>query len=168
MKRGRGQLDLSFGMIFSIFLIIVFLAFAFYVIKSFLTINEGAQVGSFVNDLQNDVDKAWKGFQSSELVTYDVPNAVEKVCVVNLAGKGIGSNANLFDELYRFSSDPSDNLFFYPFGDLQIKEAKLKNINLASITSNENPYCFSATNGKVSIKIVKDRNSQDNLVNLER
>ncbi len=50
-------MKLSFGMIFSIILIIVFLSFAFYAIKIFLNMQTTMQVGKFVEELRNDVDK---------------------------------------------------------------------------------------------------------------
>ena len=62
----RGQMKLSFGMIFSIILIIIFISFAFYAIQKFLSIQNSVQVGKFVNEFQQNVDKIWKGSQGSE------------------------------------------------------------------------------------------------------
>jgi len=79
MKK-KGALNLSFGMIFSIFLIIVFLGFAFYVIPKFLDFQDKISVGKFVDDFQNDIDKMWKSTQGSQKVEYKLPKEIEEVC----------------------------------------------------------------------------------------
>ena len=71
-KRKKAQIKLSFGMIFSIILIIVFLAFAFYAIKVFLGIQNTAQIGKFISDLKSDVDRVWKSTESSEEKEYNL------------------------------------------------------------------------------------------------
>jgi hypothetical protein len=76
----KGQMKLSFGMIVSIILIIIFISFAFYAIKIFLGIKDAAQIGAFGTDLQNDVDKIWKGSQGSQDVKYNLPNKVKNIC----------------------------------------------------------------------------------------
>ena len=54
MKK-RGQLQISFGMIFSIILIIAFVALAVYVIMIFLDTGKCANTGLFKNDLQQEI-----------------------------------------------------------------------------------------------------------------
>ena len=63
----RGQMKLSFCMIFSIILILAFLAFTVYAIRKFLGIQTSVQIGKFGDDLQTDVDKMWRGSQGSEV-----------------------------------------------------------------------------------------------------
>ena len=92
MKRIRGekgQLHLSFGMIFSIILIIVFIFFAFYAIKIFLNVGEKTEIASFVKDLQTDVNKIWKASQGSQQVSYGLPSSVEKVCFIKNQEKNL-------------------------------------------------------------------------------
>ena len=76
-------MKLSFGMIFSIFLIIVFLAFAFYVIPKFLNLQENITIKKFIDDFQNDVDKMWKSAQGSQEVEYSLPTEIEEICFRN-------------------------------------------------------------------------------------
>ncbi len=78
MKK-RGQLNLSFGMIFSIILIIIFISFAIYGISKFLSLQKTIQIGKFSNELQNDVDKLWTG-SGSESKEYSLPSDVVRVC----------------------------------------------------------------------------------------
>jgi len=72
-------MELSFGMLFSIILIIIFIAFAVYGIGKFLNLQKNIQTKTFVNDLNYDVDKLWRS-QGSQPVTYTVPVNVERVC----------------------------------------------------------------------------------------
>ena len=62
MKK-RGFMEISFGMIFSIILIIVFLAFAFFGIKKLLEVQESAMISQFEKNLQDNIDTMWKGPQ---------------------------------------------------------------------------------------------------------
>jgi len=72
-------MELSFGMLFSIILIIIFIAFAVYGIGKFLNLQKNIQTKTFVNDLNYDIDKLWRS-QGSQPVTYTVPVNVERVC----------------------------------------------------------------------------------------
>ena len=49
MKK-NGQATISFGMVFSIIMIIIFISFAFYAIQKFLDLQNSAQVGKFGSD----------------------------------------------------------------------------------------------------------------------
>ena len=81
MKK-RAQLKLSFGMIFSIFLIVIFLAFAIYAIIKFVNLQHTIQIDIFKNDLQEDITAIWnKGFvYGSYPKEYYLPDKINKVC----------------------------------------------------------------------------------------
>ena len=135
MKEKRGQMKLSFGMIFSIILIIIFLAFSFYAISKFLGLQRIAQVGQFVEGLQTDVDKMWKGSQGSQEVEYILPKKIKEIC---------------------FTDDEYENLFFSPRGSSEgMDSIEIKHIDIEKITENENPFCIKNTDGKVKIIIKK-------------
>lgn len=78
----RGQMKLSFGMIFSIILIIVFLFVAFYGIQKFLDLQKNIVYKQFLEDLNADVYEKWKSTQGSEAITYRVPSSVESICFI--------------------------------------------------------------------------------------
>lgn len=82
-KNKKAQMNLSFGMIFSILLIIFFLSFAFFGIKKLITIQQDTQIKLFIKDLQEDVDKLWTSNSGSNKLSYVLPQKVEKVCFVN-------------------------------------------------------------------------------------
>jgi len=133
MKRGKnGQIKLSFGMIFSIILIIVFLAFAFYAIKTFLGIQDAAQTGKFINDLKSDIDRVWKSTESSEEKEYVLPSKIDAVC---------------------FRDDEYENLFFQ--SDKFFEGRQINHIDISKIISIENPFCIENVRGKVKLTLVK-------------
>ena len=74
----KGQLKISFGMIFSIILIVVFIAFAGYAIVKFINLQQTIQIESFKNDLQNDVN-ALSGGDSYQREYY-LPKKINEVC----------------------------------------------------------------------------------------
>jgi len=145
MENKRGQINLSFGMIFSIILIIAFVVFAFYAIKMFLGLQESAKIAKFRENLQEDVDDLWKGTQGIQKVTYTVPNKIHKVC---------------------FKRWQFENLILEPKDTIDIQPVNISNINIARITDGENPYCFDNKNEKVEM-ILKKGFGED-LVMIER
>lgn len=156
-KRGaHGQMKLSFGMIFSIILIIIFIAFAFYAIQKFLGIQRAIQVGQFKDNLQSNVDKIWKGSQGSKEVEYILPKKIEYICFVDYNSNAKGEKENLYNKLKQAYYE-YENLFFYPVGSAEGLDAfELKNINIEKITGNENPFCVENIKGKVKMTIKKD------------
>ena len=136
MKRGdnRGQLDLSFGMIFSIILIIIFLAFGIYAIIQFLNLQQTIQINTFLNNFQNDINTMWKSAQGSQTVSYQLPTKIKSVCFVN--------------------DNEFQNLEFTSAQIIQGK--KIDNIDIAKITKDESPFCVESVKGKISMTIEKN------------
>ena len=81
MKKG-GQLKISFGMIFSIILIIAFISLAIYGILWFLEKQKVAKVGMFYQDFQDDVDSLYRGTYGSDEFVYSLPGEIEEVCII--------------------------------------------------------------------------------------
>lgn len=153
----KGQVKLSFGMIFSIILIIVFLVFAFYAIKTFLKIQYTAQAGKFISDLRSDIDRVWKSTESSEEKEYALPKKIDYVCFVDFSVSATGENAYLYDELKKIYYDISDNMMFYPaLGSSTTDSTKIESINLEEITEDENPFCIENVRGKIELTLVKE------------
>ena len=125
-----GELNLSFGMIFSIFLIVIFIALAFYVIPKFLNFQDKISVGKFIDDFENDIDKMWKSTQGSKTIEYSLPLEIEEIC---------------FDKKLR--------IYFKPLGvggDFDYTE--IKHIGILE------KDCFDVVEGKLSLTIKKDFN----------
>jgi hypothetical protein len=80
MKR-KGQMKLSFGMIFSIFLIIIFLAFAVYAIIKFINMQHLIQTETFKNDLETHINSIWGSSGcGSYPKEYYLPKKINAVC----------------------------------------------------------------------------------------
>lgn len=136
MKRGQGimlapvpskkaQMQISFGMIFSIILIIIFIAFAVYGITKFLNLHKEVQVKTFLNEFQSDVDKVWKNEGSDEF-EYIIPSNIIKICFKQ---DGVGENLEL-----RTSKGFFDG-------------AKIEHLNI------EKSFCIENTDGKIKIQL---------------
>jgi len=134
-KNSKGQMNLSFGMIFSIILIIIFLVFGFYAIKKFVELQQEVQIEQFIEDFQNDVDKMWKSPQGSNEVTYSLPTKITSICFIN--------DEKVYENL-RFTSK---NV---------IPGEKINNIDIGKITEEENPFCIENIDGKVGFIITKN------------
>ena len=138
-----GQLDLSFGMIFSIILIIAFIAFGFYAITKFIDLQNTIKIESFLKNFQQDVDSMWKSSQGSQVLTYSLPTKISSVC---------------------FIDDEFQNLRFMSNEIIQGK--MIENLNIANITARENPFCIGNIKGKISLTLAKDFG--ETLVRVER
>ncbi len=148
--RGQQAIGMSFGMIFAIFLIVIFVAIAFIAIKHFLSIGKVATVGMFYDDLQDAVDDAWNGQSSSSEFSIKLPSEIKQVCFANLSAPITNGLAYEEIEIYELQDA---NTFLVPPGEVrEIAPWKLtKHLDIASMTEEKNPYCVDATE-KIIIK----------------
>ena len=129
-------MKLSFGMIFSIILIAIFLAVAVFAIQKFLQLQETVQVSKLTDELQSDIDKIWRSSQGSVEREYNGPKNVVYLCFRDGNSGGRGEFANLYNELLEVYFD-NENLFFYPVGSgqgldsLEIKHIDIETLSLA-------------------------------------
>lgn len=133
MKK-RGQIHLSFGMIFSILLIIVFIAFAIYAVMQFLSLQNSIKISNFYNSLQNDVNTAWNSENSNKAVSYDLPSYIKEVC---------------------FTNTQDNNLVVYDNNDRPVSSQGISNINVTAMTL-QGDKCFNITNSKLSFSLQKN------------
>ncbi len=141
-KLGQNTMSLPFGVIFSIFLIIVFIAVAYFAINHFLEIGECGQVGQFYDDLQKQVDDVWNSqFSDNVIFEINLPSGVEKICFVNSSAI-ITSNAREdYDNFENYI--PENNLFLLPAGgSCNMPSSEIKHIDIKKITNSTNPKCF--------------------------
>ena len=132
MPDKSAQMKMSFGMIFSIILIVVFIAFSFFAIKKFLNIQDQMQIIKFTERLQNDVNKIWQATKGSHEVEYSLPKKIEKVCF----------------------RDADENLIFYSSDFIPPK--KINHLDIQEITEKENPFCVDNIRGKIKLTLEKD------------
>jgi hypothetical protein len=139
-KRGQDSFGMSFGMLFSIFLIIIFVAAAFMVIRVFLNFGATTNVGQFYNDLQDEIDSAWRSSSTEKKFEINLPSEITNICFINLSAP-ITANEEYYDKIPQYYYEEK-NLFLVPPGAAEGLESKhLDNINIDAITSAQNPYC---------------------------
>ena len=158
---------MSFGMIFSIILILIFIAFSFTVIKNWLELGTTTQIESFVDNLGKDVNETWKSSQGSDIKKYNLPGKVDKVCFVDYSSNAKGAGSDMQEYMDETYSD-IDNLFFYPKSVAKdVGNKEIKNIDIETITSSSNPFCINNVDGKVSMVLQKSFNeAQVTITNL--
>jgi hypothetical protein len=154
MKK-RGQLKLSFGMIFSIILIVIFIALAGYTIMKFLSLQNSVKVAQFKDNLQEDVDKLWRGTQGQREIEYYLPGKIEKVCFIDYENIPT-EEKETYNKLKRnYYND--EIVFFYPENSGEgLNAFSLKHFSINSSTEKNNPLCYPNLGGKVTIKIRMD------------
>ncbi len=142
----KGQMKISFGMIFSLLIIIVIVAFAFFGIKKFIEVQNATTVGQFRENLQNDIDDLYLGPQGNPMREYSLPNKIEGVC---------------------FEEEAYENLYFIPPGEFDGMNIEHVNWERISEENNNNKkLCIENVDGTVTIKLEKDFG--ENLVTILR
>lgn len=163
-KRGQGVFGMSFGMIFSIILIIFILAAAFFVIRNFLNLSECADTGLFYDDLQNEVDKAWKSSFYQDVFEVKLPSRITYVCFGGLEQEpGSATEKEKQDELKSDYFGRGNNVFLYP--NSKACDSRLASYNLTHVDI-EKFFCISESGGKLSVKL--EKGSFDALVKVMR
>ena len=151
----RGQMKMSFGMIFSIILIIIFLSFSFSAIKKFIGISNAAKLAQFKDDLQEDMDRLWRGSRGNQTLTYNLPSKITYVCFANYSEGERGDGSIYYDEMER-SFFEIENMFLYPPESSEGLEAtKINHLNLDETTKFSNPLCIENKKGILTMTIVK-------------
>lgn len=144
----RGQSQISFGMIFSILLIIFFVAFAIYGVIKFLEVQKLAQVAKFKSDFQADITKMWQSTQGSQPETYYLPKGIKQVCFATTTNPKTGKDENMY-----FTPDDQ----YKKYGGYLFN-----NLNIAKTTAGSTGYpkklCIDVINGKISMTLKKEYN----------
>jgi len=160
----KGQMQISFGMIFSIILIMVFISAVIYVIIYFLNFSERVKIEQFEEGLQESVDNIWKSVQGSKSVKLALPKEIEKVCFIDSSSNAVGKDRELYNDFVFFITN--ENLIYYPEGSSQGKEGtEIKHLNISRITQKRNPYCIEGKKGDFSFIVKMDYS--ENLVRIE-
>lgn len=156
---------MSFGVLFSIILIIVFIIAAWVIIKAFMGTGKCANIGMFIRDFEEHTDNVYKSaealspgadFESS------LDSDIEFLCFVDMNSPGKGSHADKMDEMGVYGNNI--NLFFWPPGAAcNIEGREIPHLDLSQLLEKSNPYCFK-NSGK--IKIPMERQIYDKAVKI--
>lgn len=135
----NGQSQISFGMIFSIILIIFFIAFAVWGIIKYNATFQFAKVESFKHDFQVDITNMWDSTQGSQTVEYFLPSRIDQVC---------------------FANGQFENMYFVP--ENKFKGYMVEHLNItgtiAPSTNKPKKLCIDTSGGKISMTIKKAYN----------
>lgn len=166
----RGQMEMSFQLIFSIILIAVFIYAAFYGIRYFLERADQVQVGQFLADLKSDVNNAWQSTETSNVYTFNLPDGVKKVCFSNFNYLSYNKSYCPEFEIYRTAAQrEGSNVFFCPpSGASNVGAPVHFRIDCDGTDClrfpAKQPYCLSNNNG---VTITLERNLGEAFVKLK-
>ncbi len=149
----RGDFSLSFGMIFSIIIMIAIIAVSFYVIKSFVFTSKCAEAGLFYNDLEEYIDEAWQSTIHQDTFKGSLPDGIEQVCFGNLTTIAIPTSQTEFDSLSRsFINNRDRNVFILPIEkacDTSLASLKLSHVKIPKF------FCLEVKKGQIELKTQK-------------
>ena len=151
-KSCRAQFQLSFSMIFSIFVIIAILGVGIYAITTFLNIGKCTNLNLFVDDLQNKVDKAWTSTATQDTLELSIPADIGSIC---FSGNDETKFAPNFEREYgdlRLYLGEGNNLFIHPPKKkcgIEMISYKIDHVNIDRF------FCSEVSSGKVQLKISK-------------
>ncbi len=145
-KKGQQTMGMPFGMIFAIFLIVVFVVFAFMAVSYFLDLGEATSVGMFYDELQGAVNDAVQGQESDRNFEINLPGDIEKVCFANLKA-AITNPGEDYDAIRNYDVYDANTFLVPPEKAENMQWKKINRINVEEITKTKNPYCVDVDNG---------------------
>jgi uncharacterized protein (UPF0333 family) len=160
-KSKRSQMEMSFGFIFSMILIVVFIVVAFIAIKAFLGVQCNVGTSNFLYNLQQEVDRIYAGAGEDTTFKGTVSGncKIDYICFFNPEIGQSGKFTQIYDDL-NGNVIGGHNLYFYPIKQADIPSIKLNHINMTSFDSN--PHCVNIENGVINLNLQK--NSDEVLV----
>jgi hypothetical protein len=145
-KSGQQTMSMPFGIIFAIFLIVVFVVIAFIAVGYFLDIGRSSGVGMFYREFQDAVDEAMGGQFSEAKFEIDLPDGVRQVCIANLS-EPITNPGPAYDAIRNYDVYVA-NTFLVPPEYAEGMEWKLiEHVDVEKTTIEDNPYCVDVEAG---------------------
>lgn len=144
---------MSFGWIFALILIIVFIITAIYGIKYFMNIGTCSRVGLFYDNLQQKVDEAYQSSSSDFEMEVDLPG-ITQICFSNLSEEITGS-MTAYEELNLYEFYDANTFLLPSKKACSMPYKTIKHINISKITALKNPLCIDVSGGG-TIRIIKD------------
>lgn len=153
----RGQFQISFGMIFSMFLIVIFLVVAFVVINNFLNLQgevEERQVIKNLNDEVKQISQSTTSANEKPFVGDLGDTKITHACFFDSKGAKKGAFVEQYEEFSWQETDEEHNLYFYPREESYVYSSEIKLVNMTYFKAN--PYCVSVQDGKFALKLSKN------------
>ncbi len=153
----NGSIEISFGMIFSVIIIITLIGVAVYGITIFLDVGKTAEIGLFYEEFQKSVDEIWSSATTNRVIDYSIPNGISHVCFGSIVNNiDAGRYTSQLKSLRTASSgfqQQSTNVFLYP--PENAKDFAFQKIDKIDTSSLGTFDCFEVRNRKVSIRLSK-------------
>lgn len=166
--RKDGQMQITFGMIFSIIIIIATVSIAFYVIWKFVQTEECVSVGFFFDSLDKKVDSAYKATIVKDSFSSNLPKGITAVCFGEL-NNAAASNSDL-TKLNELKSNyatlnSNANVYFYPLEQGCGGEFTYHKVSHVK-TEGDKFFCVDVVNEKITINL--EKGAYDSLVTLSK
>ena len=152
-KKAQEVMGMSFGVIFSIFLIIFLVATAIYAISYFYNLGNCSKVGLFYKDLQNEIDQAWKVdiYEGLFGSNSEIPSSIKYVCFGNLSQNINPDNEKQKEDIDLFySGNGQANIFILP--EEKACEGSLAS-NILNHVETDKFFCVEPIKSKISIRL---------------
>lgn len=161
----RGQFQLSYGMIFSIILIVCFIVVAFIAINFFLKMGCSSDEVNLIKNFQDKVDEIWsgggiEGYTFREIIGENC--GIKEICFYNSGKDYTTSEVDYMFMTKTDSSGKEHNFYLYPQRKAKIPSVYIKHINIENLA--KNPYCIKIEEGKIEIKL--NKGIRESLVNI--
>jgi hypothetical protein len=155
----RASIEISFGMIFSIILVVALIGVAVYAILAFVNIGKATTITQFQKDIQNEIDLLWGASIANKVVEFSLPNKITHLCFGDLKSSNFNREfIKQRDELNRYASNfekENSNIFLYPV--LVSEEFAYNQIDKVDFSLLKNDFdCFETRSGRVKIKLIKE------------
>ena len=111
-------------------------------------------MGSFKEELQKGVNRAWESEESREEFKRTLPSGIGKVCFIDIGGGQRGEYSEIYRDVEMRYSD--ENMIYWPLEKAcsGLAAFKIERLNITEITKEENPVCFE-NDGEVELVIEK-------------
>ena len=143
-KRGQQSTEMPFGIIFAIFLIVIFVIIAFNATKHFLDVGKCSSVGMFYDELQKEVDNIWASQSADEQFKISLPSGIKKVCFADLSER-ITNPGTDYDSISIYDVEDANTFLVPPENSCNMAFKNIKHLNISQMTSKKNPYCVDVT-----------------------
>lgn len=159
-KKSQQSIGMSFGVIFSIILIIFFLLISFIAIRAFLGTKDCTQVGIFLSDFESEVTNTWNSQGVATDFKRTLPTEVEYVCFIDFSKNPKGEFKDIYNRLSYYEGSGA-NLFFYPKDSACNTAYKIiKHLDMETITKSINPNCVPVEKGVIRMNLEKGFNDR--------
>ena len=176
LRNKKASIEMSFGVLFSIIMIIFVVAIAIYVVVKFIGIGNCGKIASSKDDIQKTVDNVVASDEANRTLSIFLPTGIKQVCFVDKPDRTTSirepaSNKlsqNDYNELKRYFN-PKYNIYFSPAKEAcEMIGGYVRGINVTKMVekSGENPYCIENIKGRA--KLVVKIGFGENLARIER